>query len=446
MPARRHAGGGRAARAPARAGGLGLHGPAVLGALAARHGGWATSATWATCWSGAGATSAPTSCWSTRCTRRSPCRRWSPRRTCRPRAASPTPSTCGWRTCRSTPTCPRRRASGWTRWRRPSVRTTPTTPSTANSSWTAKRAALELLFAVPRSARAAGVVRRLPRAGGVRPGRLRHLVRAHASSTGRRGGRGRRELQDPHSAAVDAGARGAGGHRRAVRLAAVGAGRAARGRAAARASTPACGSAWCTTWPSACTPTAPTRGRCRTCSPSASRVGAPPDAFNQQGQDWSPAAVAAGRARRGALRAVPRHAAHDPAARRRHPHRPRHRPLPALVGAEGVAAGRGHLRLLRPRGADRHPRPGGAPGRVLRRGGGPRRRAAVGAQLPARARDLRDVDPVVGAPVGLTRPAPAAPGAVARAVPGHGHHARPAADRRLPRGRAHRASATSWGC
>ena len=49
----------------------------------------------------------------------------------------------------------------------------------------------------------------------------------------------------------------------------------------------ACLSASCTTWRSGWTRTAPTRGRCRTCWPSASRVGAPPDEFNQLGQDWS---------------------------------------------------------------------------------------------------------------------------------------------------------------
>ena len=61
----------------------------------------------------------------------------------------------------------------------------------------------------------------------------------------------------------------------------------------------------------------------------------------------------------------------------------------------GPAAGRGHLRPLRPRGAGRHPRPGGAPRRRVRGRRGPRHGRAVGARLPARARHARHLDPVV---------------------------------------------------
>ena len=50
---------------------------------------------------------------------------------------------------------------------------------------------------------------------------------------------------------------------------------------------PGCRWGSCTISPSACTPTEPTRGRYRTRWPSASPAGAPPDEFNQLGQDWS---------------------------------------------------------------------------------------------------------------------------------------------------------------
>ena len=79
------------------------------------------------------------------------------------------------------------------------------------------------------------------------------------------------------------------------------------------------------------------------------------------------AAVAAGPAGRGGLRALPRHAAHRAAARRRGAGRPHPRPVPAVVGAGGPVGGRGHVRPVRPRGAGRDPRAGGLAGRC--RGG-----------------------------------------------------------------------------
>ena len=53
------------------------------------------------------------------------------------------------------------------------------------------------------------------------------------------------------------------------------------------------------------------------------------------GPELVAAAVAPGRAGAGRVQAVPGHAAHGAAARRCHPHRPRHRPVPAVVDPRG---------------------------------------------------------------------------------------------------------------
>ena len=99
--------------------------------------------------------------------------------------------------------------------------------------------------------------------------------------------------------------------------------------------------------------------------------------------ELEPAAVAAGPAGRDRVRAVPPNGVDDAAALRRRPGRPHHRPVPAVVDPRRREADRGHLRPLRPRGADRHPGPGGAPRRCGGGGRGPRHRRAVGAGLPA---------------------------------------------------------------
>ena len=107
------------------------------------------------------------------------------------------------------------------------------------------------------------------------------------------------------------------------------------------------------------------------------------------------AAVAPGPARRARLRAVPRHGARAARGLRRAAHRPRHRPLPAVVDPRRDERGRGCLRALRPRGADRHPGAGGRPRRSSRDRRGPRRRRAGRARLPARARPAGHLHPVV---------------------------------------------------
>ena len=59
------------------------------------------------------------------------------------------------------------------------------------------------------------------------------------------------------------------------------------GAAQQAARTPACRSASWPTWRSACIRPAPTCGGTRSVSAKGATVGAPPDYFNQQGQDWS---------------------------------------------------------------------------------------------------------------------------------------------------------------
>ena len=92
------------------------------------------------------------------------------------------------------------------------------------------------------------------------------------------------------------------------------------------------------------------------------------------------AAVAAGPAGRDGVRAVPAAGLDRAAARRRRARRPRDRAVPAVVGPGGRGPDGGHVRALRPRGDDRHPGAGGAPGRRRRGRRGPRHGRAVGAR------------------------------------------------------------------
>ena len=173
-------------------------------------------------------------------------------------------------------------------------------------------------------------------------------------------------------------------------------------------------------------------------------VGAPPDAFNQQGQDWSQPPWRPGPAGRARLRAVPRHAAHGAAARRRHPGRPR---ASGCSGCGGCRTGAGPTQGTYVRYD--HEALVGILALEAQRAGA----VVIGEDLGTvepwvrdylrDARRPRHVDPVVRA--GRARPAAAA-GALARAVPGHRHHARPAADRGLPRRRALGAARPSSAC
>lgn len=132
-------------------------------------------------------------------------------------------------------------------------------------------------------------------------------------------------------------------------------------------------------------------------------VGAPPDAFNARGQDWGlppwrPDRLAAtGYAPfRALLRGVFRYAG-CPA------HRPRHGTLPALVDPRGDPARRGRVRRLR-RGGDARPAgPGGPPGGGPGHRRGPRHRAAGGPSGAGPARGAGHLGALVRAGLGRRR-------------------------------------------
>ena len=382
---------------------------------------------------GAGTSSAPASSWSTRCTRPRRCCRWSPRRTCRRRAASSARCTCGSRTCRR-PALPRRRRAG--------RQLSKSAAALAPTDDPAERLDRDRVW-VGQAARAGAAGPGAALAGPSRRARRRTAgARVPGSSTSPPGARWPRsaatpwrswpaELHDPRSP----------GRR----------GRARRGWPTSSSCTCARSGGWTSSWPRPSGPLGDAgmavgvvhdlavgvhregfdTWALRDVLAAGVVVGAPPDAFNQQGQDLVPAAVAAGRAGRGGLRAVPRHAAHRPAARRRHADRPRPRAVPAVVGARGGPAGRrgtyvryDHEALVGILALEAHRagacRGGRGPGHG--RAVGARRACASGASSGPRC-------------CGSSAASPAsrcAPEHWRRAVPGHGDDARPAADRGLP--------------
>jgi 4-alpha-glucanotransferase len=108
-------------------------------------------------------------------------------------------------------------------------------------------------------------------------------------------------------------------------------------------------------------------------------VGAPPDHYNQLGQDWGQAPWRPDRLEelsyqpfRSMVQGILRHSGGI---------RVDHimGPVPAVVDPAGDAAHPGRLRALQPRRHGRHPHAGGAASRRARRGRGPRHGRAVGA-------------------------------------------------------------------
>ena len=315
-----------------------------------------------------------------------------------------------------------------------------------DTAWTAKRAALQLVHAVPRSRRAASsptAAYREREGDGAR--RLRHLVRARRGARRRlarlAGGAAGRRRRRPWPAF-----RAANQPTRSTSTA------GCSGCSTSSSPPPRprrCGPGWrsasCTTSRSACTRAARTPGRCRTSTPQGITVGAPPDPFNQIGQDWSQPPWRPDRLAelgyapfRDLVAAVLRHAG---GVRVDH-----------VIGLfrlwwipEGTAPTAGHLRPLRPRGADRHPGAGGAAGR----------RASWSARTSApssRGCATTCASAASSAPrsCGSSRVdgsgAPAAGRAVAGVLPGVGDHPRPAADRRATSPATTSGCATSSGC
>ena len=147
-----HPGVARAARTGWGSAGPGGWPPSSTASARASPGASATSPTWRTWPSGRPARTAPTSSWSTRCTPPSRGRRWSPRPTCRPAAASPTRSTCGWSGSPSTPLLDDKQRGKVNKHRvELKVRLARATAIDRNRSWEAKRKALKIIFSVPRT-------------------------------------------------------------------------------------------------------------------------------------------------------------------------------------------------------------------------------------------------------------------------------------------------------
>ena len=435
---------GRVSGPDGRSPGLGDRHPAVQRAVRANPGASATSATWRTSRSGVAPNWVPGSCWSTRCTPPSRPLRWSPRRTCRPPGGSRIRSTCGWNGSRSTPTStPRPAARSSTLRAKVHKDLDAIDRIDRDLAWTAKRKALKLMHAVPAVRRPGDRLPRLPHPRGQGAGRLRDLVR---TVRGPRAGLAR-VAGGTAAPRVRRGRGIPGGERRRGRLppmAAVGAGRTAvddpgggdpgrhgAGRHARSRGRRAPGGIRFLGAAGRFRPGGDGRRAAGRLQPERAGLGA--------------AAVAAGPAGRAGLRAVPGHGLDGAAVRRRRAGRPHHRVVPAVVDPEGQRADRGHLPALRPRGADRHPGAGGqaGPGAGGRRGS--RHRRAVGAGLPPGAGDPRHVDPVVRVRVRRQRRAAAAR-VVAGVLPGLGDDPRPAADRRLSRGRSRAAAGARWGC
>ena len=199
--------------------------------------------------------------------------------------------------------------------------------------WAAKKAALELVFAVsgPRAAKRpmSPSERSTARGWSISPPGVR-WPNVTAAVAGLAGGAAGRTL--PGAGGRPYGAGRAGG---LLRLAPVGRRRSA-GAHTGWPGLPACRSVSSTIWPSAC----PRRGR-RVGAAARSRVRRHGRRTRRRLQPAGPgleaAALASAAPRRGGLPAVPRHGPDHPASRRRTARRPRGRTVPLVVGSGGFA-------------------------------------------------------------------------------------------------------------
>ena len=133
------------------------------------------------------------------------------------------------------------------------------------------------------------------------------------------------------------------------------------------------------------------------------RVGAPPDAFNQLGQDWGLAAWRPDRLAETGYAALPGPASTGTEPCRRPTRRSCRRSVPAVVDPAGRGRYRGHVRSLRRRRDARHPGAGGGAGRSGRDRRGPRHRTAGGVEGPTVAEHARVDGGVVRARLGPAR-------------------------------------------
>ena len=175
---------------------------------------------------------------------------------------------------------------------------------------------------------------RLPRARGPRPAELRHLVGARRPRTGRTSPTGRRSSGTPTRRRCRL--RGASTRTRSTSSAGCsGCSTSSSTRPSRPRCAPGCRWGCCTTWPSGVNPARRRRlepaGHVR---PGHHRRGAA-GPVQPERAGLEPAAVAPRPAGRDGVRAVPGDGVDDPAARRRHPGRPRDRAVPAVVDPGG---------------------------------------------------------------------------------------------------------------
>ena len=201
----------------------------------------------------------------------------------------------------------------------------------------AKRRRCDTVFQLPRAPRRERAFDGVRRARGRGAASTSRPGARSPRSTGCPGATGPTELHDPRSPAVAGGARRTWPTGRVPPVAAVGGRRAARVRRSGRRGDAGMAIGVDARPRRRRAPRGRRRlGPARRARPAASPSGPRPTRSTSMGQDWTQPPWRPDRLPGAGLRAVPRHAAHRPAPRRRHPGRPRHRPVPAVVGARGA--------------------------------------------------------------------------------------------------------------